>query len=85
MKKIGLVASLILMGNVLFAQGIKEGKQFLNRERYQSAEGVFQQLLAKDPNNTEAAYWLGQTYLDNDRAYVDTAAAKALYQKTLTG
>ena len=83
MKKIGLVASLILMGSSLFAQDIKEGKQFLNRERYQSAEGVFQQILAKDPNNTEAAYWLGQTYLDNDRAYVDTAAAKALYQKTL--
>ena len=44
MKKIGLVASLILMGNLLFAQGIKEGKQFLNREKYQSAEGVFQQI-----------------------------------------
>ncbi len=83
MKKIGFVASLILMGNLLFAQSIKEGKQFLNRERYQSAEGVFQQILAKEPNNTEAAYWLGQTYLDNDRAYIDTAAAKALYQKML--
>ena len=83
MKKIGLVASLILMGNILFAQSIKEGKQFLNRERYESAEAIFQKLLASDPNNTEAAYWLGQTYLDNDRAYIDTAAAKALYQKTL--
>ncbi|HSN10472.1 MAG TPA: tetratricopeptide repeat protein [Hanamia sp.] len=83
MKKIGLVASLILMGNVLFAQSIKEGKQFLNRERYQSAEAIFQKLLASDPNNIEAAYWLGQTYLDNDRVYIDTAAAKALYQKTL--
>ena len=83
MKKIGLVACLILTGNILFAQSIKDGRQFLTRERYQSAEGVFQQLLAKDANNTEAAYWLGQTYLDDDRAYVDTAAAKALYQKTL--
>ncbi|MEO8822588.1 MAG: tetratricopeptide repeat protein [Ginsengibacter sp.] len=83
MKKIGLVASLILMANMVFAQSIKDGKQFLNRERYESAEALFQQLLAKDPNNTEAAYWLGQTYLDNDRAYIDTAAAKALYQKTL--
>jgi tetratricopeptide (TPR) repeat protein len=83
MKKIGIVASLILMGNILFAQDIKDGKQFLNREKYQSAENVFQQILAKDPNNTEAAFWLGQTYLDNDRAYVDTAAAKALYQKML--
>lgn len=83
MKKIGLIACLILTGNILFAQSIKDGRQFLTRERYQSAEGVFQQLLAKDANDTEAAYWLGQTYLDDDRAYVDTAAAKALYQKTL--
>jgi tetratricopeptide (TPR) repeat protein len=83
MKKIGFVASLILMVSTLFAQDIKEGKQFLTRQRYQSAENVFRQILAKDPNNTEAAYWLGQTYLDGDRAYVDTAAAKALYQKML--
>jgi tetratricopeptide (TPR) repeat protein len=83
MKKIGVIASLLLMGNILFAQSIQEGKQFLNYERYQSAEGVFQKLLTANPNNTEAAYWLGQTYLDPNREPIDTAAAKALYQKTL--
>ena len=83
MKKIGVIAFLLLMGNILFAQSIQEGKQFLNYERYQSAEGVFQKLLAANPNNTEAAYWLGQTYLDPNREPIDTVAAKALYQKTL--
>ncbi|MGN6532120.1 MAG: tetratricopeptide repeat protein [Ginsengibacter sp.] len=83
MKKIGFIASLLLMGNMLFAQSIQEGKQFLNYERYQSAEDVFQKLLTANPNNTEAAYWLGQTYLDPNREPIDTAAAKALYQKTL--
>ena len=83
MKKIGLIASLVLMGSTLFAQDIKEGKQFLNYERYESAEGVFQKLLTANPNNTEAAYWLGQTYLYPNREPIDTAAAKALYQKTL--
>lgn len=83
MKKIGLIASLVLMGNVLFAQDLKGGKQFLNYERYESAEGVFQKLLAANPNNTEAAYWLGQTYLNPNREPIDTAEAKALYQKTL--
>lgn len=83
MKKIGLIASLVLMGSVLFAQDIKEGKQFLNYERYESAEGVFQKLLTANPNNTEAAYWLGQTYLYPNREPIDTAEAKALYQKTL--
>ena len=83
MKKIGLIASLVLMGSALFAQDIKEGKQFLNYERYESAEGVFQKLLTANPNNTEAAYWLGQTYLYPNREPIDTAEAKALYQKTL--
>ncbi|HUZ59827.1 MAG TPA: tetratricopeptide repeat protein [Hanamia sp.] len=82
MKKIGLFASLILMGNMLFAQSINDGKQFLNYERYESAEGVFQKLLASDPNNIEAAYWLGQTYLE-DQDIVDTTKAKVLYQKML--
>ncbi len=82
MKKIGLLASLILLGNVLFAQGINEGKQFLNYERYQSAEDVFKKLVASDPNNVEAVYWLGQTYLAN-QDIVDTTSAKELYQKTL--
>ena len=82
MKKIGLLASLILLGTVLFAQGINEGKQFLNYERYQSAEDIFQKLLTSDPNNIEAAYWLGQTYLAN-QDIVDTTSAKELYQKTL--
>ncbi|MEO8719877.1 MAG: tetratricopeptide repeat protein [Ginsengibacter sp.] len=83
MKKIGLVASFILTGSVLFAQNIKDGKQFLDYERYESAEGVFKQLLTANPNNTEAAYWLGQTYLYPNREPIDTAEAKALYQKTL--
>lgn len=82
MKKIGLFASLVLMGNILFAQSISDGLKFFNYERWQSAEGVFQKLLDANPNNTEAAYWLGQTYLQ-DQDIVDTVKAKNLYQKTL--
>ena len=83
MKKIGLVASFILMGNFLFAQSIAEGKKFLNYERFESAEGVFNKLLAANPNNIEAAYWLGQTYLKNTDN-PDTVAAKTL-SKNVTG
>jgi len=84
MKKIGLFASLILSANILFAQSIKEGKQFLNYERYQSADSVFQKLLAAKPDDEEATYWLGQSYLDDNRVPTpDTASAKALYQKFL--
>ena len=83
MKKIGLMlTSFILMVNVLFAQNIEEGKKFLNYDRFESAAKVFNDLLTANPNNIEAAYWLGQTYLRNPDN-TDTMAAKALYQKTL--
>jgi tetratricopeptide (TPR) repeat protein len=82
MKKIGFVVSFILMGSILFAQSIEEGKQFLNYERYESAQGVFQKLMAADPKSDEAIYWMGQTYLQNTDI-VDTTSAKELYQKAL--
>ena len=82
MKKIGLVVSFVLMGSILFAQSLDEGKQFLNYEKYESAEGVFQKLLTADPKNEEAIYWLGQNYLQN-QDIVDTTSAKELYQKAL--
>lgn len=81
-KQISLLASFIFLANVLFAQNIDEGKKFLNYERYTSAQNVFSKLLAANPNDVEAAYWMGQTYLQN-ADNIDTAAAKALYQKTL--
>jgi tetratricopeptide (TPR) repeat protein len=82
MKKISLLALFLFMGNFLFAQSIDDGKKFLNYERYTSAQDVFSKLLATNSNNVQAAYWLGQTYIQNQDS-PDTAAAKALYQKTL--
>src|SRR5487761_2382244 len=82
LKQISLLASFIIMGNALFAQSLDDGKKFLNYDRYTSAEGVFSKLVAANPNDIESVYWLGQTYLENSDN-IDTAAAKALYQKTL--
>ncbi|MDQ6843797.1 MAG: tetratricopeptide repeat protein [Bacteroidota bacterium] len=82
MKKISLLASFIILVNALFAQSIDDGIKFLNYERYTSAHDVFSKLLAANPNNVEAAYWLGQTYLEN-QDNPDSIAAKQLYQKTL--
>ncbi len=82
MKKLGILASFLIMGNMLFAQSIAEGKKFLNYERFESAQNTFQKMLTANPNDEEAAYGLGQTYLQNSDN-PDTTAAKALYQKTL--
>jgi tetratricopeptide (TPR) repeat protein len=78
-KITALVLSLILSGNMLFAQNIDEGKKFFYYEKFNSAKDVFSKLVNANPNNVDAVYWLGQTYLQLE----DTASAKALYQKTL--
>ena len=82
MKQFFLLSSFIFLGNTLFAQSIDEGKKFLDYERYTSAQNVFSKLVAANPNDIEAVYWLGQTYIKNGDN-PDTAAAKALYQKAL--
>lgn len=64
---------------VLRAQSIQEGIGHLYADRFQSAVGVFQKLLAQNPNNIEATYWLGQTYFDMD----DNHMAKEVYEKGL--
>ena len=78
-KITSLLLSFHFTGNILFAQSIDEGKRFLYYERYNSAKDVFNKLVNANPNNIDAVYWLGQTYLGME----DTASAKALYQKTL--
>src|SRR5437764_13785333 len=74
-----LLLSLVLMGNMLFAQSIDDGKKFLYYERYNSAKDVFTKLVNANANNVDAVYWLGQAYLGLE----DTASAQALYQKAL--
>src|SRR5690349_10072266 len=81
MKKIKLfllLASLVTAGT-LFAQNVDQGKKFFYYERYNSAREQFEKVLASNPNNIDAAYWLGQTLIRDK----DSVAAKALYQKTL--
>jgi Flp pilus assembly protein TadD len=82
MNQLFLLSSFIFFGNTLFAQSIDEGKKFLNYERYTSAQNVFSKLVAANPNDAEAVYWLGQTYIRNGDN-PDTVAAQTLYQKTL--
>jgi len=75
------VAAFFLSG-IIKAQTLEEGKKFLYYERHHSAKDVFEKLVAANPNNIEAVYWLGQVYIVSDDN-ADIPAAKALYQKTL--
>jgi tetratricopeptide (TPR) repeat protein len=76
---ISFVTMVVLGSNMLFAQSVEQGKKFLYYERYKSARENFEKVLASNPNNIEATYWLGQTMLEQK----DSIAAKNLYQKAL--
>jgi tetratricopeptide (TPR) repeat protein len=73
-----LIASVFVM-MAARAQTLQEGLNHLYADRMQSAVGVFQKLLAVNPNNVEATYWLGQAYFDLD----DNPKGKEVYEKAL--
>lgn len=72
-----LAAGLITVASK--AQTIQEGMNHLYADRFKSASSVFEKMIAANPNNVEAIYWLGQVYFDMD----DNAKARQLYQKAL--
>ncbi|HVT86952.1 MAG TPA: tetratricopeptide repeat protein [Chitinophagaceae bacterium] len=81
MKKIIITffASVLVLIGSLRAQTVQDGINFLYEEREQSAKGVFDKLLEVNPNNIEATYWLGQTYIAMD----NIPAARQVYEKAL--
>ena len=82
--KIGLLLFSLLIVAGVSAQTIEQGRKFLYYERFKSAKAVFQNMLTSNPNNEEAAYWLGQTMImPDDRSAQDLADAKSLYQTKL--
>src|SRR5678815_111691 len=72
------LASLVSIASIN-AQSIQEGMSNLYAERNKSAKETFEKMVATNPNNLEAVYWLGQTYI----AMQDIKAARDLYSKTL--
>lgn len=80
MKKSAIVLFSALLSVGALAQNVQQGVNELYAERYQSAKSTFEKLIAANPNNIEANYWLGQTYIENN----DINGAKAVYDKALT-
>lgn len=78
-RSFSLVAGVVLASNLLFAQSVDQGKKFFYYERYTSAKETFEKVLAANPNNLDAVYWLGQTMFE----LKDSLAAKDLYSKAL--
>ena len=86
MKKttISILALAMLFTAGLRAQTVQEGKNHLFAERYNSAIATFDKLIAANPNNIEAIYWLGQAKLESEEIMSSRiAAAKGLYEKAM--
>jgi tetratricopeptide (TPR) repeat protein len=77
-----MVLTTALVMNFANAQSIEDGKKFFYYEKYKSAVSVFEKLVAANPNNVEAVYWLGLTLITPDE-FKDLPRAKELYRKTL--
>lgn len=72
--------AVLLMAGATYAQSIKEGKDLLYYERFKSAKGVFEKMLAANPKDEQAAYYLGQAEIGLE----NNAAAKSVYQNFLS-
>jgi TolA-binding protein len=64
MKRFFSLALTVVIGNILFAQNVDQGRKLHYYERYKGARENFEKTLAANPNNIDAVYWLGQTLLD---------------------
>ncbi|HEX4877562.1 MAG TPA: tetratricopeptide repeat protein [Chitinophagaceae bacterium] len=86
MKKtlITLFASGLLSAAVVQGQTLQEGMSHLNAGRVKNAISTFEKLLAVNPNNIEAIYWLGQSKLETDEIMsARIADARSVYEKAL--
>jgi len=83
MKMMKITITMLLAGVLSIAgikgQTIQEGINHLYAERNKSAKETFEKLVSTNPNNLEAIYWLGQSYI----AMENVKSARDLYSKTL--
>ncbi len=77
-----LFAVVIMTAGFAKAQSLEDGKKFFYYEKYRSARATFEKLLAANPANADAAYWLGLTMITGDE-YKDLPAAKEIFRKAL--
>ncbi len=79
--KYGLVAVVMLMSNFVIAQSVQEAKKFIYYGRYQSAKEALEKVVAGNPADVEATYWLSQVHLEQN----NLEGAKAVLRKGMEG
>lgn len=81
MKKYLILCGLFFLYLSATSQNLANARKMLYYERYKSAIKILEPLVAADSKNAEAAYWLGQVYLQMSKE--DISKAKTIYEKSL--
>lgn len=87
MKKLVCLLSIAagMMSAPVCAQKLKQGLDSMYYEKFAAARGIFTALVAAEPANEEAVYWLGQSMIrPDDVTSADLEQAKTLYQSKLS-
>jgi tetratricopeptide (TPR) repeat protein len=79
LKKALFIACLLFVGQ-LSAQSLQSGIKDIELEKYPKAKSFFKAAIEKDPENVEAYYYLGKTYMESE----DLDSAKIMFQKAAT-
>ena len=78
---LGLMAFALAMSGSLSAQSVAEARKLMYYERFQSARDMLQKVVASNPADAEAVYWLAQA----EFSLYNPGGAKAVLQKGLEG
>lgn len=62
MKRLVLLANILIGGFALNAQTLNDGLKSLDFEKFEQARNIFKSIIQKEPANGEAYYYLGQAY-----------------------
>ncbi len=81
MKSFLILGALLLSILSALAQTVADGKKMLYYEKFRSAIKILEPIVKADNKNAEAAYWLGQVYLQMPKE--DIGKAKAIYETSL--
>lgn len=81
MKKYSILCGLFFLFISATAQNLAGAKKMLYYERFKSAIKILEPIVAADNKDVDAAYWLGQVYLQMSKE--DISKAKTIYEKSL--
>lgn len=82
MRRLSFLAAILTLSMSVFAQTLEEGIQLLRYGRLLKAGEYFEKLVAANPSDPDANYWLGQMYLND--VPMKVKEAKEVYAKALT-